>query len=59
MDYTQQLREDQWERIKDSLPGKAGDVTFPRFHRHLPKWENAEIGGQHEHEDPTIVSGDL
>jgi hypothetical protein len=34
-------------------------VTFPRFHRHLSKWENAEIGGQHEHEDPTIVYGDL
>jgi transposase len=26
MDYTKYLREDQWERIKDSLPGKAGDV---------------------------------
>lgn len=26
MDYTKHLREDQWERIKDSLPGKAGDV---------------------------------
>ena len=26
MDYTTYLREDQWERIKDSLPGKAGDV---------------------------------
>ena len=35
------------------------EMTFPRFHRHLPKWENAEIGGQHEHEDPTIVYGDL
>jgi hypothetical protein len=34
-------------------------VTFPRFHRHLSKWENAEIGGQHEHEDPTIVYGDF
>ncbi len=26
MDYTKHLGEDQWERIKDSLPGKAGDV---------------------------------
>ena len=26
MDETKDLREDQWERIKDSLPGKAGDV---------------------------------
>ena len=26
MDYTTYLREDPWERIKDSLPGKAGDV---------------------------------
>ena len=26
MDYAKYLREDQWERIKDSLPGKAGDV---------------------------------
>ena len=34
-------------------------VTLPRFHRHLPKWENAEIGGQHEHEDPTIVYRDF
>jgi hypothetical protein len=34
-------------------------LTFPGFHRHLPKWENAEIGGQHEHEDPTIVYGDV
>ncbi len=26
MDYPMYLREDQWQRIKDSLPGKAGDV---------------------------------
>ncbi|HSL04148.1 MAG TPA: IS5 family transposase [Nitrospiraceae bacterium] len=26
MDYATYLREDQWERIKDSLPGKVGDV---------------------------------
>lgn len=26
MDDTKHLREDQWERIKDSFPGKAGDV---------------------------------
>ena len=26
MDYARHLREDQWERIKGSLPGKAGDV---------------------------------
>jgi transposase len=26
MDYTKYLREDQWERIKDSLPGQADDV---------------------------------
>lgn len=25
MDYPTYLREDQWARIKDSLPGKAGD----------------------------------
>lgn len=25
MVYEQHLREDQWNRIKDSLPGKAGD----------------------------------
>lgn len=25
MSYTQHLREDQWERIKDSLPGKVVD----------------------------------
>jgi hypothetical protein len=34
-------------------------VTFPRFHRHLPKWENDEIGGQHEHEDTTVVFGNV
>jgi len=27
MDYTKHLREDQWERIQDSLPGKVGDVS--------------------------------
>ncbi len=27
MDETKSLREDQWERIKDSPPGKAGDVS--------------------------------
>lgn len=26
MTYTSQLRDDQWERIKESLPGKYGDV---------------------------------
>ena len=26
MDDTKYLREDQWERIKESLPDKAGDV---------------------------------
>jgi transposase len=26
MDYATYLREDQWERITDLLPGKAGDV---------------------------------
>lgn len=35
MDYTQQLREDQWERIKDSLPGKAGDVGRTGDHRRV------------------------
>jgi len=34
-------------------------MDFPRFHRHLPKWENADIGGQHEHEDTTVVYGDV
>jgi hypothetical protein len=32
-------------------------VTFPRFHRHLPKWETEEIGGQDEYEDTTVVYG--
>ena len=26
MDYAKALREDQWDRIKDSLPGKASDI---------------------------------
>ncbi len=33
MDYTKYLREDQWEQIKDSLPGKAGDVGRTGDHR--------------------------
>ena len=33
MDETKYLREDQWERIKDSLPGKAGDVGRPGDNR--------------------------
>ena len=33
MDYAKYLREDQWERIKDSLPGKAGDVGRTGDHR--------------------------
>ncbi|CUS31329.1 hypothetical protein COMA2_150098 [Candidatus Nitrospira nitrificans] len=32
-------------------------MPFPRFHRHLPKWENEEIGGQYELEDTTVVYG--
>lgn len=31
MDYTKYLREDQWERIKETLSGKVGDVA--RSHR--------------------------
>jgi hypothetical protein len=34
-------------------------LTFLRFHRHLHKWENAEIGGQYEYEDTTVVYGDV
>ena len=34
-----------------------GTVTFPRFHRHLYKEEQDEIGGQDEHQDPTAVYG--
>ena len=33
MDYTKYMREDQWERINDSLPGKAGDVGPTGDHR--------------------------
>jgi transposase len=33
MDDTKDLREDQWERIKESLPGKAGDVGRTGDHR--------------------------
>ena len=35
MDYTNHLREDQWERIKDLLPGKAGDVGRRGDNRHF------------------------
>jgi hypothetical protein len=35
-------------------------MTFPRFHRHLHKWENDEIGGQHEHRRPRrFIYGDV
>ncbi len=32
-------------------------LTFPRFHRHLYKEEQDEIGGQDEHQDQTAVYG--
>ena len=32
-------------------------LTFPRFHRHLYKEEQDEIGGQYEHQDQTAVYG--
>jgi len=32
-------------------------MTFPRFHRHLYKEEQDEIGGQDEHQDQTAVYG--
>jgi len=34
-------------------------VSFPRFHGHLYKEEQDEIGGQDEPEDTTIVYGDV
>ncbi|CUS38215.1 hypothetical protein COMA1_40469 [Candidatus Nitrospira nitrosa] len=32
-------------------------LIFPRFHRHLYKEEQDEIGGQDEHQDQTAVYG--
>lgn len=32
-------------------------MTFPRFHRHLHKWETEEIGGQHKHDNTTVIYG--
>jgi hypothetical protein len=40
--------------VEDAMDGK---VTFPRFHRHLYKEEEDEIGGQYEHHDQTAVYG--
>lgn len=37
-------------------PGKR-NLTFPRFHRHLYKEEQDEIGGSHDHQDPTAIHG--
>jgi hypothetical protein len=34
-----------------------GELTFPRFHRHLYKEECDEIGGQHDHQGQTAVHG--
>jgi hypothetical protein len=47
------------DQTKQLLTDSEFEVTFPRFHRHLHTWENPEIGGQHEHEDTTIVYGDV
>ena len=46
------------QRHREENPAR-GALTFPRFHRHLHKWENPTIGGLHEHEDATIVYGDV
>ena len=42
---------------KSMILNSYGKLTFPRFHRHLHKWENEEIGGQNEYEDTTVVYG--
>jgi hypothetical protein len=38
-------------------PLAYAELTFPRFHRHLYKEEQDEIGGQDEHQDQTAVYG--
>ncbi len=45
--------------LKDLLQSAASalGLTFPRFHRHLYKEEQDEIGGQDEHQDQTAVYG--
>ena len=44
--------------IRSALPEiEHSGMTFPRFHRHLYKEEQDEIGGQDEHQDPTAVYG--
>ena len=39
------------------FPLQPGKVTFPRFHGHLYKGEQDEIGGQHDHHDTTAIHG--
>ena len=48
------LLNDDQESLK---VGEAEGLTFPRFHRHLYKEEQDEIGGQYEHQDQTAVYG--
>ena len=43
----------------DSYQHTRSKLTFPRFHRHFHTWENEKIGGQDEHEDTTVVYGDV
>ncbi len=42
-------------KIAWSMLNEGGYLTLPRFHRHLHKWENSEIGGQHGSTHTTSV----
>jgi len=44
-------------RLTANVKCNAVRVTFPRFHRHLYKEEQDEIGGQHDHHDTTAIHG--
>ena len=44
-------------RLQKGMKPKAllGDLTLPRFYRHLQKGENGEIGGAHASKHSTSV----
>ena len=43
--------------MRQTTRRRSDILTFPRFHRHLYKEEQDEIGGQDEHQDQTAVYG--
>ena len=55
--YAMSSLDQQHEKLKYQFTAPFVLLTFPRFHRHLYKEEEDEIGGQYEHHDQTAVYG--